>query len=57
MLTIIGQMEETAKELARYGEIINDVEKGNFRFTLFQYQGNTFEVAKHNGDVVSIAMI
>jgi hypothetical protein len=59
MLTIVGQMEEIAKELARYGEIVNDVivEERNFRFTLFQYQGDTFEVAKHNGDVVSIIKI
>lgn len=57
MLTVIGQMEETAKELVRYGEIVNDVEKGNFRLTLFQYQGDTFEVIKYNGDVVTIAKI
>lgn len=57
MLTVIGQMEETAKELVRYGEIVNDVEKENFRFTLFQYQGDTFEVVKNNGDVVAIAKI
>ena len=57
MLTIIGQMEEIAKEMVQYGEIVGDVEKENFRFTLFQYQGDTFEVVKKNGDVVSITKI
>ena len=57
MLTVVGQMEEIAKELVQYGEIVDDVEKGNFRFTLFQYQGDTFEVVKNNGDVVSITKI
>jgi hypothetical protein len=57
MLTIIGQMEEIAKELVQYGEIVGDIEKGDFRFTLFQYQGDTFEVVKRNGDTVSVTTI
>ena len=57
MLTIIGQMEKIAKELVQYGEIVSDVGTENFRFTLFQYQGDTFEVTKHNGDVVSVRII
>lgn len=57
MLTVIGQMEEIVRELVRYGEIVSDVETENFRFTLFQYQGDTFEVTRHNGDVVSVRII
>ena len=57
MLTVIEQMEKIAKELVRYGEIVSDVKTENFRFTLFQYQDDTFEVTKHNGDVVSIRII
>lgn len=57
MLNIQETMEQVAKELNRYGKIVDDVEKENFRFTLFQYQGDTFEVIKHNGDTVSITII
>lgn len=56
MLNIQETMEQIAKELNRYGTIVDDVRIDNEREITYKYQNHYFIVEKSRGETVSILM-
>ena len=54
MLNIQETMEQIAKELNRYGTIVEDKNLGRIRKTKYYYQGGTYTVTKICGETKSI---
>ena len=56
MLNIQETMEQVAKELNRYGTIVDDVRMEHKRETTYKYQNHYFIVEKCCGETISILM-